>query len=341
TEYVRTTYKTNLSYTWQLPNSVQYTVKALELGRIATELSADFEDFLAEERLDGSTFPLLFDPAIFTTIGIQRNKSSRQYQDGGEGFFLLTQFDLGGDPNRLFGDDFFGEGLETYQFSRANFDYREIIRLRRKLNMAFRFNVGLAYPYGSNAALPNRYYFFLGGSNSVRAWRPNRLGPGAFGVADVEEVTLSDQTVQQRRTGRTDETVENPGELMLQGSLEFRQKINSFVETAVFLDLGNVWLLRGDLVNPEDDADAEFDENGNLLRAGDDGLFRVENFFKEIAVGTGFGFRFDLQFLIFRLDLGLRVFDPAQPLQNRFVLDRLTDDFGYVSQVNIGIGYPF
>jgi hypothetical protein len=61
----------------------------------------------------------------------------------------------------------------------------------------------------------------------------------------------------------------------------------------------------------------------------------------EMAVGSGIGMRFDLQFLIFRLDLGVKIIDPAQPKGKRFVGDRLFSDFGRSTELNIGIGYPF
>jgi outer membrane protein assembly factor BamA len=122
---------------------------------------------------------------------------------------------------------------------------------------------------------------------------------------------------------------EQPGDLIIESSVELRQKLVGFLEGAVFLDAGNVWLIKGTSVDPT--ADPE----------GDDGKFRFNEFMNEMAVGTGLGFRFDLSFLIMRLDLGLKLFDPAQPKGKRFVGDQIFSNFGPNSELNIGIGYPF
>ena len=93
------------------------------------------------------------------------------------------------------------------------------------------------------------------------------------------------------------------------------------LEGALFVDAGNIWA-----VNKNDD------------RAG--ALFKPATFYKDIAVGTGFGTRFDFSFFIFRFDLGIKTRDPIYPEgQKWFIGNRNLGREDFV--LNLGIGYPF
>ena len=118
---------------------------------------------------------------------------------------------------------------------------------------------------------------------------------------------------------------EQPGEILIESSLELRRNLVGFIEGALFIDAGNVWRIENNSDDPDFDA----------------AVFRFDNFLSQIAVASGGGVRFDLQFLILRLDLGIRVIDPAKPKGARFVLPELFDDFDSNTEINIGIGYPF
>lgn len=113
---------------------------------------------------------------------------------------------------------------------------------------------------------------------------------------------------------------------MIEGSIEWRQKIFGFVNYALFIDAGNVWTLRS--------------------VSNEASQFKSERFFKDFAVGTGFGLRFDFSFLILRFDLGIKAWDPARFGGDRFILGnaRLFGPYGKDKEpviYNIGIGYPF
>ena len=146
------------------------------------------------------------------------------------------------------------------------------------------------------------------------------MGPGAFGVFEEENGSPTDFI---------DYSNEQRGELLIESSVEIRQDLVGFLEGAFFIDAGNIWTVRNSLVQANEDPD------------GDDGVFRFNEFMNEMAVGTGVGLRFDLQFLIFRVDLGMKLFDPAQKKGERFVGDEIFSNFSRNSEVNIGIGYPF
>ncbi|NQZ77208.1 MAG: BamA/TamA family outer membrane protein, partial [Ekhidna sp.] len=128
-------------------------------------------------------------------------------------------------------------------------------------------------------------------------------------------------------TDVVDYSFEQQGNVLIESSIEIRQDLVGFLEGAFFIDAGNIWQVRETLVGPD--------------LEGDDGIFDVNNFLEEMAVGTGIGLRFDLQFLIFRVDLGSKLIDPAQKRGERFVGKEFFTNFRRNTEVNIGIGYPF
>jgi outer membrane protein insertion porin family len=125
---------------------------------------------------------------------------------------------------------------------------------------------------------------------------------------------------------------EQPADILFEASLEIRKKLIGFLEGAVFLDIGNSWTIKSDI-----------NEDGEVLRPGAD--FNIDSFYREIAVGTGFGCRLDFSFLIIRFDLGIKMYDPARDPGSRFVLSRGFTDPPFHHQrnltLNLGIGYPF
>ena len=153
-------------------------------------------------------------------------------------------------------------------------------------------------PYGNSNAVPFEKSFWLGGANDLRGWRLRSLGPGAFKAPEV----------------RYDKT----GDIMIQTSLEQRFPIYSFLLGSVFVDGGNVWLR---------DKSEDFP----------DGEFKLNSFYKQIALDMGLGLRFDFSFFIFRVDAAVPFHNPAltAPWFN-------SDDFRFKKAIwNFGIGYPF
>lgn len=191
-------------------------------------------------------------------------------------------------------------------------------------NFATRLYAGLGKPYNNLNSLPFEKSFFSGGANGIRAWRARSLGPGSF-----SDTTFSSGILNQI------------GEIKLETNLEYRFKIISFMHGALFADIGNTWMLkeRGDRNNVE---------------------FGSE-FYKQLAVGTGVGLRFDFEFFIIRFDTGLQTHDPSLPEGERWIfqskekynaiIDRYNSrqEVGgsyqkyYSPKVNfsLGIGYPF
>jgi outer membrane protein assembly factor BamA len=169
-------------------------------------------------------------------------------------------------------------------------------------SLVFRFYAGLGIPYGNSTALPYVEQFFSGGAYSIRAFTARYLGPGSFH-------TDSDSTY-----------IDQSGDLKLETNLEYRFDISKVLKGALFLETGNIWLVNEDINRPG----SKFD---------------VHTFYNQLAVGTGFGLRFDFTFFVLRLDLGLPLRNPY-PVDNKYWLfgtDKIFSD----GLFNIAIGYPF
>jgi outer membrane protein assembly factor BamA len=188
--------------------------------------------------------------------------------------------------------------------------------------------------------LPYEKFLFAGGSNSIRAWRPRRLGPGSY---------KPERSADPVADGLYSYSIEKPAEILVESSMELRKKLFGFVSGALFIDAGNVWTFDQRVKSLTVDGTTTTVQNGNSQ-------FRVDEFYKEIAVGTGFGLRFDFTFLILRLDVGMKVYDPARDENDRFVLDEVRFWRPYAKTIddgktyydfrepviyNVGIGYSF
>ena len=110
----------------------------------------------------------------------------------------------------------------------------------------------------------------------------------------------------------------NEANMKLLFSTEFRFNIFQKLNGALFVDAGNIWNVSDIVTN----TDAIFS-----------GLKSLEN----IAVGSGFGFRYDFNFFIIRLDLGFKTYNPANSENEKWLKEMRFNK----SVLNIGINYPF
>ncbi len=341
-EYTRSAISLNAAYTWQNNRNRAYSLTPLSISVIDTSsVSGAFKSFLSEQ-LEAGNFtlynsfrPSFVNSAIFSVAWNQNEYGNNERSSG----FIRATIENGGliwnwlDTALVTQFD-----LQYFKYLRFGLDIRRINVINSNTTVAYRFNGGLAYSYATNKSLPYEKFFFAGGSNSVRAWRPRRLGPGSY---KPEFSTKPDVD------GLYSYSIEKPADILLEASLEVRKKLFGFVSGAIFIDAGNVWLFetltKRALVGGVEQEIA----NGNAQ-------FRLDQFYKEIAVGTGFGLRFDFTFLILRFDVGMKVVDPARDENDRFVLDKVRfwkpyavesngvwTDFKEPVIYNVGIGYSF
>ncbi len=325
-EYKRQTFNTSLSYIWQIRDNTQFTLRPFDVSYINSTLTSNFQETLDVFEQQGNlSYARAFSPAFVSSsnfsLELNLNNYGLGYRDAA---FIRANLETGGNFELLFGENPFGNQLEYYKYAKSDIDFRQTFRMNSLTEVAYRTHLGIAFVYGDNNALPYEKYYFAGGSNSIRAWRPRRLGPGAYGTY---------RTNEENET-RINYNREQPGDIIIETSLEYRRKLFKYVDGAIFADAGNVWLLKSETVNPNDDPQL------------DDGIFRLNSFLEELAVGAGIGLRIDFSFLILRLDGAWKLLNPAMPEGERFVGDEI--NFGNLFDfrndtfnINIGIGYPF
>lgn len=337
-DFRRSLLRGTMAYNWQTSPTKQFSFLIADINLINANFDTRFGP-LFQRQLDslarlGSTIKLSFRRSLSSSISFAYTYNTNlPNQPGSSGRrstnFLRTVIESGGTtlnflPNRLI--DTTTRSLQFYKFVRFNVDYRHYIPLRPRTTLAFRVNTGLAYGYGPDGGpVPYEKLFFAGGSNSVRAWLPRRLGPGAA------QPDLGDN-------GQYRYLFEQPGDLLLEGSAELRGRLfhlGADINGALFIDAGNVWTL-----------------SKNAPRPG--AAFALDTFVPQIAVGTGVGLRFDFSFFVIRFDGGIKVWDPARQyfrtaegtiedqrfLLPQFSLRRLTSGPNPLI-INFGIGYPF
>ncbi|MCO6480593.1 MAG: BamA/TamA family outer membrane protein [Phaeodactylibacter sp.] len=237
-----------------------------------------------------------------------------------------------------------GQSIDFSQYARAQIDLRKYWSYSSKRSLAARFALGVARPFGYTTDVPYVKQFYAGGPNSIRAWAPRGLGPGAF------EDTLSfDQTFNTR--------LYQSGDIQLEANLEYRFNIFWVVNGALFLDAGNVWTLNRDTARCGSQFLLNSTQYSCTDNRGEKAVYTNEPFYKQIAIGGGFGLRLDFSYFILRLDMALK-FRHAAPVPSRngsggwqdywfrdFRSDghigrgglKLTD----IVSFNLGFGYPF
>lgn len=321
-EYTRTNLSGTLEYSWQKERRRIYNFTLSELSLINSDTDPEFDDLL--ETLDSLGNPLIksFEPSFVSAMNFSVIYNFNPDDFYGNKSSLLKLFaEAGGTMFNFFEPKSFEENradtTQYFQYVKFTTDFRRHISINETNGIATRLNIGLAYPYGKNKTLPYEKFFFAGGSNSIRAWPPRRLGPGSFPPRE---------NVDQGKDGRFDYSVEKPGEILIEANIEFRSKLVGFVDWAAFVDAGNVWYFYS---NPE--------------FPGAD--FKFNRFYKEIAVGMGLGLRLNFSFLVIRFDYGVKMYDPAREEGERWIGNNLsiTNWRGEPGQAlwNIAIGYPF
>lgn len=209
---------------------------------------------------------------------------------------------LGFDKNELGQRKLFN--IAFAQYVKADLDYTRNIRIDYHNTLVFHLGVGVAYPYGNSNILPFEKRYFSGGANSVRGWSVRSLGPGRY-MGNNGQIDFINQT----------------GDMKLDINLEYRTKLFWKLNGALFIDAGNIWTLR----NYEDQPG---------------GQFQPGEFWKQIAVGYGMGFRFNFDYFILRFDLGMKAINPAYETKHDhypILHPRLRRDFTF----HFAVGLPF
>jgi hypothetical protein len=358
-EYTRTNLELSYDYLWQRNAFHQYVFSPVVINLInASNISARYDSVLNDLKERGSPLYRSFVQQLVPSMAFTSLYNSNDFNETRDARYLRLGVEVGGLTAGLYrdklrelsGDNSEKGGLQVYTFGRLSADYRRYHRLSPNTYFVYRLNAGLVHALTRTEgqyAIPYDRSFFAGGSTSLRAWGPRRLGPGGYNSLIPQrndegkimyDPRLYDPSIPSDSTILIRDFVsEQPGDVLLEGSMEYRFPIYSFIKGAVFTDFGNVWSLQAD-----DDIPVGRDPDTNKLTGGRPGArFHFNSFYQQIAVGSGFGLRFDFSFLILRLDVATRIYDPTALPGERWALRNFNNSQKNPTAFNLGIGYPF
>ena len=310
-EYTRNIISTSYGYSGNVRNRLFYQAYPLQMNVVRLfDLDPDFYDSLADDPFLRNAYQDHFDLGsglmiYYTTDAESIPKSSF--------FYTRFQFDIAGNLLSCFN----GVMKQDINGSRMiwNTPYSQFVRGEITLgrtwifgrnsgqSIATRLLAGAGYAYGNSTALPFEKHFYAGGSNSLRGWQARTVGPGLSQMD--KSFVIPNQT----------------GDMKLEANIEYRFNMFWKVAGALFVDAGNVWTLRSR-------------GEGNSYES----MFRWDTFGESIAANWGVGIRLDFGFLLLRLDMGVKIHDPAR-MQKWVMPDQWFKRDGFA--VHFGVGYPF
>lgn len=339
----RRSFINSMTYDWQETNEKLHRLTPINIeyskGNIDPQAQAALlsQNNLAYLRLIGRT--VYTSGSLYNyTVGFNRLNTLANFK------YFSGTLEVGGGSLNLLSRLFGGTTVDTAgvtrrtlfgqvfaQYVKADVDFRIYRHLGGEKQFIARFNPGIGLPYGNSDDLIFEKYFYVGGANDNRAWLPRTLGPGKYNRA-----LLPDSATRTRF-----KYLDQFGEIRFTGNLEYRYNIvpnffGSKLNGAAFIDYGNVWRLN---------------KYGSDVYG--DTRFKLNNILPAVAVGVGTGIRVDVNFFVFRLDVGLKVKDPQFTGSDQFVLGKWGNrDFKnkYYNenqesyrfyQLNFGIGMPF
>ena len=298
----------NVTYDFQRSRTWKHSVTPFRLEfNTLQSTTARFDSITAVNPTLALSMGNQFIPAMDYTLTFDNARQKRRHQ-----LWWQSTFTSAGNVTSLIYAAF-GKGLKETdkkllnspyaQFLKFTSELRTLLKIKGKHQLAARLMGGVIYAYGNQRVAPYSEQFYIGGANSIRAFTVRSLGPGTYHPASDTKYSYIDQT----------------GDIKLEANVEYRFPIFGDLYGATFLDAGNVWLLRKEESRPG-------------------GQLTLRNFAKSIALGTGVGVRYDLEFLVLRLDLGIALHAPYDTGKRGYYnIPKFKDGLG----LHFAIGYPF
>ena len=296
------------TYTFQTSKSFIHRVTPLSLTYDRLEhTTAKFDSIASKNRALLVSLQDQFIPAMQYVITYDNNwDTHRRFNTWMEISFKEASNLISG-VSTFLGKKFDEKGKKMFsspysQFLKLSFDLRNKYKLTDKSLLATRLYAGALWSYGNSNYAPYSELFYVGGANDIRAFAARAIGPGRY------------YDSQGRGT-----YLDQAGDFKLEANIEYRFNLVSNLHGALFIDAGNVWMLKKEDSHPLGEL-----SSGNLL--------------KSIALGTGFGFRYDLEFLVLRLDLGIGIHAPYDTGKKSYYnMPKFWDSLGF----HFAVGYPF
>ena len=299
-------YNTSVSYHWSERFNYRHIVAPVDLGFVKVNPFERFNDFIGSlsRQMQEKYKDHILTISRYTFSYASRPKTNRK------NFFnvqlsvescgnTLTAFMAAFRAPKNNEGQWTVFGIKYFNYLRFDGDFRYNYLINKKNSVAARFSLGAGIPLLNSTVMPFERSFYLGGSNSMRGWGIRTLGPGSY---------YNNEKLKERI-----------GDLKLELNLEYRGTIYKFIKFGIFADAGNIWLYKEDPSMPG-------------------GEFKLNRFYKEIALNVGTGLRFDFNFFLLRVDLGIPIYSPNK-LQAEKVIN---NSFGFKDcLITFGINHAF
>ena len=310
-DYTRQITKLNFGYFWNGSPYLKHIINPIEFNSVnVSNISDNFSDIIRGTYIENSYQTHMVTSTRYSMIF--NNQSRTKNSDV---VFLRFNLESGGNlltgVNNIFSNDLSAESYNLFgtryaQFVRADVELKRLNFLNGSNSVAYRAFLGAGLPYGNMDVLPFEKQFYSGGANGIRAWQVRSLGPGSYKIDDSGGKVFYPNQL---------------GDIKIELNLEYRFDLFWVLEGAVFLDAGNIWA-----INNSDDREGA--------------VFKLNNFYNQIAVGSGIGARLDFNFFLLRLDLGVKIRDPGMAANSRWIPGNTKYSWDHLT-FNLGIGYPF
>ena len=318
-EFIRTAASASWSYKWIQKQRQQHRFDVLDINYIYMPWTSEkFKEYLQSMTGQNSILQYSYQDLLIVRMGYSYTYNSAgntmmktptkdsysirvNVEEAGNMLYLASKL-AHSEPK---GDEGFKlANIPFAQYVKGDFDFTKNIMIDPRNSLVFHFGAGIAVPYGNSKMLPFEKRYFSGGANSVRGWSVRTLGPGGY-------------------SGKVDGTtdfINHTGDIKLDLNIEYRTHLFWKLNGAAFVDAGNIWNIR---------------ENSEQ----ENGVFKFNRFYKQIAVAYGLGIRFDLDYLILRFDGGMKAINPMKTGRDHYPIIR--PDFGRDFAFHFAVGYPF
>lgn len=276
-------FNASVSYNYQPSQTKRFIIRQTAFVLNSYQLESRFLETFGDNQLIINSFEdNLFTGYLFNEFNFIYNSIPKR---NGFSYSLSGSFEASGWEtyfanklyNGLSGKDSvwkFSDRIAFAKFLRSEIDLRLYKSYGKEQSLAFRFNAGIATPFSDQQVVPFIKQFSVGGPTSMRAWDQKELGPGSY----FENGQTKNGLFFQQ------------GDIKLEINAEYRFDILWLMEGALFTDIGNVWTLEKDELRP--------------------GSNFTSKFYEQLAVGAGWGIRWDFTYFHLRFDFGYRIRNP-------------------------------
>ncbi len=309
-EFLRRVLSAGWRYKWNNPaRKDRFQFDLLDLNFISMPWMSDkfMHEYIYNEKYQNALMLINYRDLLIMRSGLRWSYNNGTYA-------IKTNIETGGNLLNLLAGIFdfskSAEGkykiwnVEFAQYVKGDVDFTRNFQFDYRNQLVFHVGVGVSYAYGNSNAVPFEKQYFSGGANSVRGWSVRTLGPGNY-----------------KDNSSTYLYLRHTGDVKLDLNLEYRAHLFWKLGGALFVDAGNIWYLKNYNDSPES-------------------KFKLTEFWRQIAVSYGLGFRFNFDYFILRFDMGMKAINPAYETQKEhfpIIYPKFSRDFAF----HFAVGLPF